>query len=86
MSKDRACGMAFAGKKGSGDPAVPWRLPPDVLGTLDVFVMEPAQLAGDHAALDALEPSAGAENRGMKEATKADGSAMSEGAWLMQTM
>ena len=86
LSKGRACGMVFAGKKGSGNPAVPWRLPPGVLETLEVLVMEPAQLAGEHAALDALEPSAGAESRGVKEVAKADGSAMSEGAWLMQTM
>ena len=66
-----------AGKKGGGDSAVPWRLPPGVLETLEVFVMEPAQLAAEHAALDALEPTAKAERRGSEKALKTGGSAIS---------
>lgn len=84
-----------AGKKANGDAAVPWRLPPDVLETLEVFVMEPAQLAGEHAALDALDGSANgtppaAASPGVPGSLTAGGTTapaktqLSEGALLMQ--
>ena len=44
-----------AGRKKKGRQAQAWQLPPGVLETLEAFLMEPAQLAAEHAALDALE-------------------------------
>lgn len=51
------CGWA-AGRKKKSRHGQAWQLPPRVLETLEAFLMEPAQLVAEHAALDAHEAAA----------------------------